>query len=711
MSEAVRVQGFGSPSPGWERVKEVVDQFLADAVKKSGVQAMALTSMPGTGKSTELIRHIWDTVKAGDASSKLVYVVSSDTEARLIRDWLTTTGGVSHEEASLDPREGMPITVCSVRECLPLLRQKAWDANRTVVFDVNWYATVEDEMAFGHLMSWAKNLKEKAAGGEHIHLAIVVLMSVFESRRTVEALEKNLGHITRLDCTDYVEFPYPMLQIELIDDKWAENAGEFVRIILGGRRILLATDSWMDLEDNIDPLFYDLMVCVPSTKDSPRDRPRNDSRNLAEANIVVLDSQIPYSSKMKRLGLFLSSGMVASRPVLVTELMQVVVKDRRLLQCEILRQQSWIWKSVGRDLSEEPPLALFLCAAGVEDLRSREESSELLGPAWNRDFMILVLASFQSWPYQHVNHNPMRPPASHFLWVEAMHRLVMLKCIQGRGDGTYACTELGDTIMDLYWAQEDPSYDFHVLYLLSRTKLKTHSLPVSRVLVRIAALAHVGFRELYRYYTELGVEALRRCAPPLTRDRAHAGAIWMGLGIHLLCEAKDWYEGRAEDQWKPVDGVRARCSTSRKVNQEVAKLESYLGLPPAQNHDWIYEPLTRDELGMIDQELMWAWLHRIAFFKERESPSGVDIAVDCVSLADMGVVTRAEPLHSESIRNYCKEVTTGKGVFFACYLSLEGDSNKKLHGKDLTWIPPEAFQEIPKETGLTWPQVVHKTYE
>ncbi|XXH03214.1 hypothetical protein Hte_009611 [Hypoxylon texense] len=230
-----RLRGIGSGSKNWEHFIELLDGTLAKAIGEDGVKVVTLTSLPGIGKNTALIRHIWDQARAGKAPRKVVYVVVSDTEALLLQKWMLDSKAIVEEDMGDGKAlSDNPFTLCSLRECFQALQEKAWDTDRTVIVDVNWYPTVREEIAFGHFRSWVRGVTEAAANGNRVHVAIILLMSTFESERTtvpfhemiiMEMMMEMMMEILPIDVTHW---PYPALQVEPLEAGWKEKAGEIV---------------------------------------------------------------------------------------------------------------------------------------------------------------------------------------------------------------------------------------------------------------------------------------------------------------------------------------------------------------------------------------------------------------------------------------------------------------------------------------------------
>ncbi|OTA70841.1 hypothetical protein K449DRAFT_393809 [Hypoxylon sp. EC38] len=705
-----QLQGNKGLSSAWVDVERQIDEVLMDTMEKNRVNIVAVTSQPGA-ETPSLLSHIWQRAKEGKAPASLVYMVPSDTEALLVSQLLRESESLVEEDIG----EGIvgldtPIMIISFRDYVRELKKITWDSNRTIVVDVNWYSTVADEIALGHLISWAQSLTEQMdASGTKGHVAIILLMSAFESKRTVEAISKHLGRITRLECT---EIQAPSVNIEIMKSGWQANVEGILEIFYQqGRRVVLATDAWANWDGLSSDRFHDRIKSIPSSASSRLEKRAAELDILKKASVVAVDPELPYSARIENLSLVLSDGIARKRRVLIPNIMQVVVKDRDLLWYEIMRHRSWALKSARLE-TPTPTQIRFLSPIGEDELRKRGESRENLGPAWNGDFMFMVLASIHSWPDRHVNQMPMRSPANHYLYVEAVRRLLVLGCIKEstKVEWTYECTDLGENIMRRYWDRDVLECDFQVVFLLARISLKRQeNAEVLRVLVRIAALVRLGLDKLYWVEGHTDIDMLRRCCPPLIRDRAHAGAVWIGLSLFLLWEERDQRGSDIEESHWSHEGFCVDCESARSVKGAVAQLESELGLNSIKPETWTSQPLTEQQLLSIDRDMMWAWLHRIASFSAQGNPSRIEKPADCVSWADLTVNMKNEVIQEGPIRKYCNKLTEGRGAFFAFYLSLFEDAKGQLRASQMTWLPPEAFQEIPEKSGLQWPDAAEKT--
>ncbi|OTA92908.1 hypothetical protein M434DRAFT_11989 [Hypoxylon sp. CO27-5] len=691
------------------------DDMLAGVAEKSRVGLFALVTHPGIDKGI-ILAGLWTQAKAGKAPAKVVYVASSDVEALLIGDKLGTHGVlVNADIGDGQPASDNPITICSARMLLPTIQEMTWDANRTVVVDVHWYPTVEDEILLGHLVTWAgERSREVREGRMDTHVAIILLMTDFVSNRTIEAFDRGLQvNVQGVICSDD---PCKDLKIELLRREWETSIGDTIlEVLRQDRRVVIGTDDWESFDgltgENNGEIFGELISEIPSHYVSHDVRTRFEIQQIKESQVIAINPELPYANKIDKLGLVLALGVAPKSPVLNPGIMQVVIKPRELLRCEIRKQ--WLWSLTSASADGKGVMhARLLTSVSRDELNQREESAENLGPAWNRDFMFLVLAAFENWPSRSMVHMPMRAPANDYVVLEAARRLTVLGCMK-KGAGTeniYETTELGKAVMKKYWEEEEDTAkrDFHLAYFLARAQLSQESPIIRRLLARIAALIRIGVDKCFAICHNMDEEKLRRVFPLVIRHRTHAGFVWLALALYLRCEMGGAFTRRVAEEWQNYEGIPLSYANVQQVNTLVTVFEGELGLspdPPTQAvSNWARQPLEAAQLLSVDRHMMWAWLHRIALFsanpEERQRPR------DCVSILPLVVHMEDEPIVVSKVRSYCDRVTTGKGAFYAFYLALRKGSGNRLCADQLTWLPPEAFQEVSDKTGQPWPHVV-----
>ncbi|KAI1798644.1 hypothetical protein F4811DRAFT_547723 [Daldinia bambusicola] len=691
-----------------------LDEVLASTVENDNrCEVVALTTDIGAGKSTSVLDHIWKRAKAGRAPPKLIYLVSTDTEAAWLQTHLVKTIFTPDEVETRASLDGRPIVIRSVRQYAAQFDEISRYKHCTVIVDVNWYPTVEDEMAFALLLSLAAEARTKK-GEEEFRMCYVLFMSAFESRRTVAAFEKWVGHVLRLDCTG---FNSPNINIETAREGWEKQLQNTLSEVLPHKRVIMGADRLWGFDGIEDGLFDSV------TGEVMFDRFREDEDTVGEklqvleaSPLVVVDPDTPFSTRIENLGMFVSPGVI-HKDLLTPGLMQIVLRERRLRWHELLRHYSWVKKSSeisATSGTSGPSNIRFLCPASDEDLKAREVASEDLGRAWNVDFMFTVLAFLYGWHDRRINCIPMRRPANDYVFAEAVNRLYVLGCIRKstKVQGGYECTTLGDKIMDSFFGETKHRHNFHLMYLLCRVQLRQgESSEVRRVIARLAAVAYQGPRWVFSVDEDAPTtQRYRDSLPPVIQGRAHAGALWVGAGICASLEAAG-----VQVQDDISETIRQGCflvsvENVREVICRAKQFEAILGLEPVDTTDWINTPLDEAQLRSIDEDMMWSWLHRICLVQHTPLHSNIVGVVDCVSFEDFQANMAEECLRAQDVRKHCWTVTAGGGDFCAFYLSLEEEKGQ-VWARDLTWVPPQAIQDVPKKTNTAWPEVVLKMFK
>ncbi|KAI0850460.1 hypothetical protein F5Y00DRAFT_38501 [Daldinia vernicosa] len=693
-------------SSGSQEAVSQLETVLASTMENKEVRVVALTTHIGEGKSTAVIDRIWRQAKVGKAPPTIIYVVSTLTESALLHGYLSEGKFTPDELDSLEKPTGRPISIRSASEFLQRFGELHEDQDRTVVVDITWYPNLEDEIALGGLIKWLSGAKEKG-----LSICCVLLMSEFESQRTVAAFEKWVGNVLRVDLTGS---RHPKVRIEVQQGEgWKDQVRQTLLDALDQeKKVVVATNGLLDLEYLGREPFESKLGQLSFEDHETVNTVAGHLAVLKRAPVIVVDAETPFSTNIKDLGVVVSLGSSLRTNLLIPKLMQVVRKDRDLSWLEVLRQHSWASKSAAVGGSG-PSAVRFLCPAGEEELKARGEHAEDLGRAWNEDFMFTALACFYNWPGRRLSRMPTRQPPNDYVFADAVRRLLVLGCIrEGKQEGTYECTPLGTCITRMRQNEFKDKFNFHVTYFLARIqlrRLKDESPEVLRVLIRLAAIAHFGVKFLYHFAEEMDADKLRKWLPALIRGRAHAGAMWIALGAYLLCEAVGL--GR-EDTGMAAIGLGAvdlQVLATVSIHVQLFERQFDLGDMPRDASGWMNKALTEAQLRSIDEDMMWAWLHRIGSFEPAGNPSGAGTMVDWVSLEEFGVKMNKEIIQESDIREYCNATTEGRGAFSAFYLLLKEKDGKRW-ARHLTWIPPEAIQDLKEKTGLSVTTAVGKTF-
>ncbi|EMR68270.1 hypothetical protein UCREL1_4710 [Eutypa lata UCREL1] len=274
-----------------------------------------------------------------------------------------------------------------------------------------------------------------------------------------------------------------------------------------------------------------------------------------------------------------------------------------------------------------------------------------------------------------------RPLEYYWGWIEMVVRLQLVGCLVKLGDVKYKPTELGDRVMRNY---NTYGTDFNTSFLLAYVAMSPEVDPiVMKLAIRIAALVKVGLNLLFMKDGSLSNDIIGFLSPPLTRFKAHHGAIWFALSLYLKGNAEGFYD---------LSG-----------NMNGRRLPKNLELGPIL--------LNREQTKAIDRALMWSWLHRMVWFEPRpklDDDEAFEVVTDVVSLKECRVDLSNEVLDVDRLREQSREERNGPGIA-AIYMCLaDGGDGGLLSAEWLTLIPGEFFQEFNEVTKLKWPMAVAK---
>lgn len=139
-----------------------------------------------------------------------------------------------------------------------------------------------------------------------------------------------------------------------------------------------------------------------------------------------------------------------------------------------------------------------------------------------------------------------------------------------------------------------------------------------------------------------------------------------------------------------------------RICQLVGRLEQYFSLPPTTD-EIASTNLTDAEVALVEQELMWAWMHRTVGIRVATRS-----AFDAVSAANVDI-DEADLLDVDAACNSNSQT----GGLFAIYSELEQvpyGSGHTLVARNLTLIPQHFFKKVEAKTGIPWPTSVSTSY-
>ncbi|KAI8950549.1 hypothetical protein F4801DRAFT_602279 [Xylaria longipes] len=702
----------------WKEKEDEIDRHLEDAVKTPGVTVLSLTSNPATGKSTTLMRHISERAMASKAPRRVLYVVATEIEARYISAWLFAHKVLDTTSAGVGGVRGVQVVTTKAMVEMFTERRTIWPDHLTIAFDINWYPTVDDEMALALVLHRACQVKES----DHVHMAIVLLMSGFESTRTIQAFRKRLGDISQVILDQHHHYP----GVVRLEGSWREdvrgNIGNWNgegRMVVGGR--MADVDSWRGLgEDGPCP--------IPEPQDPTVSRGYTLEENLEtldEEAIIVARGEVPFALGLGSVRLVICTGEIGHVARFDAAISQTVIYNRRMMLPEILRVFSWGIRSDQYGAGVGPVFAD--AAPGLEE--AAEPDRDDLGHAWNRDLSFLILNIFKVWPGLELCRLPTRDPLDTFSFTDRIRGLEILGCLEGQGEG-WKCSELGMEILKVR-GEMGPTLGFNVAFLLARVVLMRrhsgHRNPlVARVLIHMAAIAHRGSSEFFAIKQNIDKQTLVRYFPSvIPKDKWYAGSLWAGLGLYLRGCRHLWFseEGEEEEEEEPtispIDGMQIDAVAGSFIAKLAQKFAAYTRVPLGKLEDtnWDQASLTEDEIATIDRELMWAWLHRIAMFWPTPMHETDDVVTDVVSFEKFGISMDREAIDAAHLRQESAKQNESGGAFYAIYEALvDGGRDLPAEGRrrrytcqDVTYIPGTAFGDVEHECGIIWPDAVSRS--
>lgn len=645
--------------------------------------------------------HIFGLVSQGRAPGPAAYVLPTQVEAFRISSYLSQDPGLQGKEDTY--------TVYSFEQVKAGITSDTTQV--TLLIDVSWYADAGEELFYSKLARTARMWKDKSAT-ESVHVALVFFMNVFESERTTNLFRRAVGASSVHVC----KYPVilPDIDIKKLNDGWEDTS-----VVLDASKYYINTGGTVVLAfGSIYPHGFNEPeeLWAQSYELPGQDALEKDMAALDERRFLVIDGDLKYSTSISSLRLVVSAGVVTNVTLLDHNMMQLVRRSERPLEyCELVRHMSWLYKA-GRPLEEMTFMATW-DRAELEERRGKggEDSVERLGPAWNQDLPLLVLGAIKEFPARHRDHIPIRKPLADWGWIEMVVRLQLVGCLVKLGDVKYKPTELGDRVMRNY---NTYGTDFNTSFLLAYVAMSPEVDPiVMKLAIRIAALVKVGLNLLFMKDGSLSNDIIGFLSPPLTRFKAHHGAIWFALSLYLKGNAEGFYDlsgnmnGRRLPKNLELGPILLNRTSFIEAKKLIQRLDHDHNVVPDRDQLWTDTPLSGEQTKAIDRALMWSWLHRMVWFEPRpklDDDEAFEVVTDVVSLKECRVDLSNEVLDVDRLREQSREERNGPGIA-AIYMCLaDGGDGGLLSAEWLTLIPGEFFQEFNEVTKLKWPMAVAK---
>ncbi|OTA70838.1 hypothetical protein K449DRAFT_418524 [Hypoxylon sp. EC38] len=685
-----------SPTSAWIAVRDELRNRLSEANVNGRLNVTGITSMPATGKSTTMVSYIIQLARESRVPERVIYVIPDSTERLLLSKWLIQNGGVTAQELG-DGRLASKnkVTLSETRDFLQYLRAADGSASQavTLLIDISWYPTVEEELMFAELVEWGR----QRMNSPNCRTAIVLLMSVFESQRTMDLLRDSFG-------LEYIRgLTFPSLHIwpkaEALPPNWSMSMSNRMRQVMdeGGRVIHTGIADFLGYSEiDVDELF------LPQTG-VLQDPATFIVGELNSASMISLCEPLCYSTEFSRLRLFLSRDTTES-PEMDARAFQWMIKSRKLEGCELIRHKSWVVKS-----DSIPGHVKFLTTYSATTVPpSVTPKVESFGPAWNADLLATVLSLVNMRGGRFLSQMNIRRVPNQLFWAEGLRRLYILGCLErDQVFGTYRASNFGASVCQ---AILDYQVNFHVAYLLSMARLEP-DLVVKKVLIRMAALFHIQPRRFLSFDRRQRptLQEMRDACAPLVRNEVQSGYIWQALGVYLALDNGLPFAQRKEDgsgdigkfTYYPGEGIHAQLLVER--------LELHYGIIQG-DFSWRNGTLSTQQTRAINRALMWSWLHRSVWFPPQPDimEANKEKGIELVSSMECAVEMRGELIDAPYIREVALR-TREQGGIVAIYAELYQHRDGHLLSGILTSIDPDCLNEIKEKTGIEWPEAVMRT--
>ncbi|KAI2462951.1 hypothetical protein F4781DRAFT_418180 [Annulohypoxylon bovei var. microspora] len=672
-------------SRAWETQQAQIDQFL-DRIETRNASAACIYGPHATGKSTSMVAHILEVVRAKIPDTSVVYLLPTSLEADLLTEYLVTDDkfGISRYIVGKNPQHVLlpagSLCITSYDDMLGEFRKRdlrfPFSQRTVVLLDLEGNPTTGGELLFGRLSEWARLCHEKERPA-----SAIVTISPFRSARTEDAL---LRVVRRHPKVITITAETPAVPVNQIGKAWLPRVAELVKVAdsldTHDGRVLLAADVKGEDFGGID---FD-PIDVFSIQNN-----RAIVHSLNHGRIYLLNHDIGFSLSLFNMRDVATDGLV-TEPFFDPGTSHIILGRRKLTKTEILRQQSWLLKST-LPLGE----TVFHTTDGPGDFASRKPGLDPPGKAYGGDLMWMALSLVHEWPSTMSSHLPVRHPPDNLAMREAMRRILVVGCIEvpdaqsigkttTRGSQMLALRrQVGDTV----------GLDFHAAHLLACIPVygSEMSTSVKRVIIRLASLLIYGIGTICSKKKSAEspyLDEIRQQCRGVGARLAHKGAAWIALG---LFQAQIW-RGTLQTNaaFNQTDWLQINIFPMRLAFRLVRRLEDLFDISTT---DEIKDTeLTNDEVRFIEIRLMWAYLHRIAVFPDAvEEPP-----IDMVSHVELSL-GETEILDFEYVRR--AEENQGGGCF-AIYPEISRRGSDYIID-NLTTFPKNLITEVEKDTGMS----------
>lgn len=681
-----------------------IDEFIRGG-RKLPVSALYLKGPHDTGKSTTLPMYLLSAIKIWPelVDTRVMYLVGNQVEARILREYLEETFGRWYSNAT----ENDILVITDYANGIDIIDKIT--VNKThrdmiILMDLEINPSAFGELVFARVMQWASECRFT---DNACHLAIITATSL-HCGRTIEALQKWIGAPPPI-----IEIPAQQRNVcsKFLRPGWSLN--EFLDSI--------RTDAVTDVSELNDKVVQN--QCIVSNSDAfhykkepthSRAHRESISECLVSSRVILIRPSLSFSTKSERLRYFVSAG-VEDALLFDHHTSHVLRTTRQLSRAEIEKERSWLLKSAV-PLEE----SVFFQKFSTDEEQARPETIHFDCRAYNEQLTWTVLSILQHWPGTPIPHMPIRAPVDDRAIIETCRRLVTIGCVE-RLDGPagrYRVTRRGTRLLNLWVKDAKNMGDFQVAYLLATVMEKAHqySTNLRRVLVRIAAIATTPLRNFVSRKDQEGTwkwqgrdeedAQIRSACAGIGAARIENGAVWIALALW-----QNWKANRRPERGLQVPScLSCNWEQAKSILELVHAFEDKVGISHCSD-ELRDTDLTDDEVSAVEIELMWAWLHQIAFFDPapRLGVSSNTVITDVIC----GRSFTAGPgnmINMEVNFGGKDKVEHERVGFFAVYFGLEKSKLDIYTASDLTVIPIRHFSDVYKQTGIKYPEAVVTTY-
>ncbi|KAI2617997.1 hypothetical protein GGS26DRAFT_575832 [Hypomontagnella submonticulosa] len=485
-----------SKKPAWVSQTKRIGRFF-DRVEKRRASAACIQGPHAAGKSTTLVAHILDQVRAKIPDTPVIYLLPTSLEVSRLVEYLSSDefneqlpAKVSEHLVTEPPEEDLlpagALYVVSYHAMLGFLdfrKRFPFGQRAVVLFDLDANPTTEGELLFGRLLEWAVSCHdaERPAGA-------VVTISPAPSARTEDILKKVIGR-----KPDLIEIPGAgglLVPLSPMREQWMEEAKELLRgawdnppadhfpgrVFIGYQ---LADQDTVDMNIAVvDRAFTTHKLCDAAL-----------SRDFA----AMIDTTLGLSFPLEDLRHFVSLGLV-EEDIFDRRTSHIVFVTRQATKAEILREQSWLLKS---NCYLE---VVFHTKYQQGDFERFPAGSDPPGQAYRGDIFWTALNLVGQWPGKAPSALPIRSPPDNRAMAEVMRRIIVLGCITPPvGVDIGQLSAKGRLMLDTRRVLQDlglGGIDVHAAHLLTCAQMQGHSSNLQRVIIQMAALLAHGIHTM-----------------------------------------------------------------------------------------------------------------------------------------------------------------------------------------------------------------------